>query len=516
MIALPPLRQALALMLPTCFTVFLPAAPAEVEKLFAPGTPLGESGFVSDWFGTIESVDLPWIKHAELGHVYLDVEHQVLYKPHDGWYLLPQPQNVVIVIGGEAAAAGPAAYRIDSGSWQHYAGSASAGYIYDATLRAFYSPLDPPHPFTIWVTETLWQSEAHIAEVEAALPSVTQYPIHTTGSGAWTLRNSSDWTAGFWPGILWQLYAFTDDPAWEAKARAWNAGMEPNKTRTDTHDLGFMLYCSFGQGYQLTGDTAYRDILVEAAASLDTLHSTTVDAMRSWMWGNWANGNRFTVIADNMMNLELQFWASQQPGGDSDWYQHALDHAHTTQAEHLRADGSSYHVIVFNEDDGSVLERTTHQGYGDNTTWARGQAWLIYGFTLSYRETGDAQTLAAARDTADWFLDNLPSNTPIPFWDFNRTFFREPKDSSAAAIAASALIELSGLETDPLRADRYWDAALELLAALMSPEYFRTGIDALLDHGTYNKPDNNYDHGTVWGDYYFLEALLRYRAAMGY
>jgi len=388
--------------------------------------------------------------------------------------------------------------------------------FYDFTMQEFWNAGRIPAPLTVLVYKRLWQADAKVRSVIPTIPSVTDYPINTGSDGIWITRDSSSWTSGFWPGVLWQLYDFTGDSYWETQARAWTAGMEEQKTKTSTHDVGFMMYCSYGQGYRLTGDPGYRDILITAADSLNTRYSPTVGAMRSWSWGYWDDGNNFTVIADNMMNLELEFFAAAQPGGDPAWAENALQHALTTRREHLREDGGSYHCIIFHQNTGDVLERTTHQGYGDETTWGRGHAWLIHGFTTTYRETGDARMLEAAQTSADFFLDNLPDDL-VPYWDFDAPSpATQPRDSSAAAIAASGLMELALLSDDPIKREKYWAGALDIIETLLGEEYFNDDTEALIDHGTYNKPAGNYDTGLIWGDYYMLEAMLRYLVAMGH
>jgi unsaturated chondroitin disaccharide hydrolase len=219
------------------------------------------------------------------------------------------------------------------------------------------------------------------------------------------------------------------------------------------------------------------------------------------------------VIIDDMLNLELLFWASQH-GGPSSLADKALQNALTVIRSHIRTDGSSWHLVVFDSDDGSVKRKGTVQGYSDNSTWARGQAWGVYGFTMAYRESNDARMLAAARRMADWYVAHLPSDS-IPYWDFDAPGIpNEPRDSSAAAVAASGLIELSQLESDATRKQRYLDAAKATLTSLSSSAYLAEGTSArsILLHGTYNKPVGQYDRGLVWGDYYFIEALLRYKA----
>jgi unsaturated chondroitin disaccharide hydrolase len=338
--------------------------------------------------------------------------------------------------------------------------------------------------------------------------STTSYPFMTDPAGKWAVTGPEVWTSGFFPGSLWLLHEHSADPAWRSYAESWQAGLESQKNVTTTHDLGFMLFNSFGNGYRLTGNDAYRQVLLTAAGSLATRYSPAVGCIRSLDGGP----NEFKVIIDNMINLELLFWASKH-GGQHAWYDMAVSHALKTRQEHVRADGSTFHLVTYNSSTGAVQSKGTVQGYRADTTWSRGQAWAIYGFTLTYRETSDTRFLATARATADYFLSHLPDDH-VPYWDFQAPGIpSEPRDSSAAAIAASGLIELSQLEPDPARQQRYLDGVRAILVALSRPPYLAEGKtnSAVLLHGTINKPAGFYDSGLIWGDYYFLEALLRYQ-----
>jgi hypothetical protein len=342
--------------------------------------------------------------------------------------------------------------------------------------------------------------------------STTSYPSSTSSSGSWSTTGASSWTSGFFPGSLWLIYQRTADSAWKSKAQSWQAGIEGQKTRTDTHDLGFMIFNSFGNGYRLTGTEAYRQVVLTAASSLAKRYDPDVGCIRSW--GSISDTTNFTVIVDNMINLELLFWASKH-GGKAEWYDMAVSHALKTSANHVRADGSTYQIVTYSPTTGAVKSKSTKQGYNTESTWSRGQAWAVYGFTMTYRETGDMRFLETARKAADYFISHLPGDY-VPYWDFELPdTTNQPKDSSAAAIAASGLIELSQLDPDPARKQTYLDAARAILGSLSSPAYLAEGtpVWSILLHGTQNKPDGKYDRGLIYGDYYFLEALLRYSAA---
>ncbi len=339
------------------------------------------------------------------------------------------------------------------------------------------------------------------------------YPHDTMSDGRWRTRPAGWWISGFLPGSLWLMYQATGDPAWRTAAASRQAGVESQKTRTDSHDLGFMILDSFGQGYRMTGDTAYRSVALTAASSLATRYSPIVRATRSWDNTSADEPTDFKVIVDNMMNLELLLWAWRQTG-DTGHRSKALEHALRSAAEHVRADGSTHHLVVFDSNTGAVKRKQTVQGYSDTSTWSRGQAWALYGFTMAFRELRDSRMLDTARRVADWYIGHLPADR-VPYWDFDAPGIpSEPRDSSAAAIAASGLLELSRIETDPARAQQYLDAARATLTSLSSPTYLAEGTShrSILLHGTSNKPGGDFDRGLIYGDYYFLEAMLRYRA----
>jgi unsaturated chondroitin disaccharide hydrolase len=319
---------------------------------------------------------------------------------------------------------------------------------------------------------------------------------------------SRDWTSGFYSGSLWYMYDFTKDKKWEQAARKWTAGLEKEKYNTHTHDLGFMLYCSFGNGLRLTGDPAYKEILLQGAKSLSKRFNPVTGVIKSWDHGKW----QFPVIIDNMMNLELLFWATKV-SGDSSFYKIAVSHANTTLKNHFRPDNSSYHVLNYDTLTGDVIEKITAQGYANESAWARGQAWGMYGYTVAYRETKDKRYLDQAVKIADFFLKhpNLPKDK-VPYWDFNAPNIpNEERDASAAAIMASGLLELS------VHANRkdYKTSAEEILTSLSTPAYLAsTGSnhDFILMHSVGHKPaKSEIDVPIIYADYYYIEGLLRYR-----
>jgi unsaturated chondroitin disaccharide hydrolase len=363
-------------------------------------------------------------------------------------------------------------------------------------------------PFDAMLRDNFAFAGQQLGAMTGTIPT-DRYPDYTDpDTEVWVNTSAGAWTSGFFPGALWLMYQQTAQPTWRSQAQTRQAGIESQKTRTSTHDLGFMLFNSFGHGYRLTGNDAYRQVVLTAARSLATRYSPIVGCIKT----EWPSGSAtdFKVIIDIMMNLELLFWASRN-GGDPGWYNMAASHALKTATNHVRLDGSTYHVVNYDPSTGAVKGKTTAQGLAPDSTWSRGQAWAIYGFTMTYRYTRKMEFLNTARATADYFIANLPSDS-VPYWDFDAPT-SDPRDSSAAAIAASGLLELSQLDTDATRRQRYLTTAKQILTSLSSPAYLAEGHAnaAILLHGTSFKARGNYDTGLIYGDYYFLEAMLRYR-----
>ena len=356
-------------------------------------------------------------------------------------------------------------------------------------------------------------ADARLAATAGRL-ATNVYPVRTGTNGVWTTVGATDWTSGFFPGAMWQEYARTQDPVWKQRAEAWQAGVEVNKTDDTSHDVGFQIFDSFGKDAVLTGDANAKAVTLTAARTLATRYNPTVGAIRSW--DARTDTTKYQVIMDNMMNLELLFWASQN-GGDPSLATMAATHAKTTARDFFRPDGGSWHVVNYDQKTGKVLSKYTSQGYSNDSTWSRGEAWAVHGFTMSYRFTHDASFLTTAQNSADYFLAHLPADK-VPYWDFSLpSTAGQPRDTSAAAIAASGLVELSSFTTDATRKARYLDGARDILAALSSTAYLADGTtnQAVLLHGTQNKPSGSYDTGIMFGDYYFIEALQRYAAANG-
>jgi unsaturated chondroitin disaccharide hydrolase len=330
----------------------------------------------------------------------------------------------------------------------------------------------------------------------------------TLDKGELKLVSSRDWTSGFFPGELWYLYQYTRNNKWKAEAEKYTAKIEREKTNGGTHDMGFKVYCSFGTGYNLTKNAHYKDVIIESAKTLSTRFNKTAGVIKSWdSRTQW----KYPVIVDNMMNLELLFEASKLTG-DKSFYNIAVSHANSTMKNHFRSDYSSYHVLDYDTTTaGNILQKTTHQGYSDESAWARGQAWGLYGFTMCYRETKNKAYLQQAEHIASFILKhpNMPADM-VPYYDFNAPGIPdEPKDASAAAVIASGLYELS---TYSKNAKQYKAAADKIVESLTNN--YRSAIGEnkgfLLLHSVGSKPGNSeIDVPLSYADYYYLEALLR-------
>ena len=329
--------------------------------------------------------------------------------------------------------------------------------------------------------------------------------------GSLRLVGMYDWCSGFFPGSLWQMYEYSHDAFWREQAVSNTWKIEEVKYHKGTHDLGFMMYNSFGQAYRLTGEQSYRDVVVQSAKTLATRFNEQVGCIRSWSWGTpdrW----QFAVIIDNMINLELLFEASRLTN-DKRYYQMAVSHANTTMAHHFREDGSSYHVVDYNPENGKVIKRITHQGLFDESVWSRGQAWGLYGFTMCYRYTHDEAYLRQAQKIAKFFFSqqNMPADL-IPYWDMRDPNIPDaPRDASAAAVFASGLFELATY-SDTVLAKEYRRIANHIISSLVSgyQPAPRTMRGFLLDHSTGNYPaQDEIDVPINYADYYYLEALRR-------
>ena len=324
----------------------------------------------------------------------------------------------------------------------------------------------------------------------------------------------SEWTVGFWPGILWYDYESTEDSYILDCASHYTNLLYPlTKLPAYDHDLGFQLFCSYGNGFRLTGNEKYKQIILNAADTLATLFNPRVGTILSWPREVESNNWPHNTIMDNMINLEMLYWAAKN-GGNKELYNIATKHAETTMQKHFREDGGNYHVAVYDTITGDFIKGVTHQGYADSSLWARGQAWAIYGYTMVYRETQDKKFLRFTEKVTDLYLSRLPEGEFIPYWDFDAPNIpNEPKDASAAAIVASALLELSQLEDNKDKSEEYRIVATNMLKELSSEKYQSRELKpSFLLHSTGHCPKGSEVNASInYADYYYIEALIRYK-----
>lgn len=320
-----------------------------------------------------------------------------------------------------------------------------------------------------------------------------------------------DWTSGFYPGSIWYTYELTGDSALKTQAIKYTNLLNPVRYYKGTHDLGFMINCSYGNAERLSPNDSIAAVMKETADNLCGRFNDSIGAIRSWDFGTW----NFPVIIDNMMNLDLLFTVSKV-SGDSKYKDIAIKHAQTTMKYHFRPDYTCYHVISYNND-GTVERKQTHQGKNDDSSWARGQAWAVYGYVACYRETNDKTYLDFAQKIADMIMTRVKTDDLIPLWDFDAPDTPEtPRDASAAAVTASALIEMSTMLPD---GKKYMDYAENILKSLSSDAYLaKPGENQgfVLMHSTGSLPNGSeIDTPLNYADYYYLEALKRYMDLKG-
>lgn len=338
----------------------------------------------------------------------------------------------------------------------------------------------------------------------------TQIPRSLENDGSLITSDSRQWTSGFFPGTLWQLYDYSRDEKIRNAANDWTAFIEKEKYDDHTHDLGFKLNCSFGKAYAITGNQAYRDIVVTASKTLIKRFNPQIGSIRSWDWNEdvW----QFPVIIDNMMNLEMLFDATDFTG-DSTFYKVAEEHALTTLNNHYRSDESCFHVVDFDTTSYEARLKTTHQGFSDESAWSRGQAWGLYGFTVAYARTKNKLFLDRAIQNAEYIFNhpNLPEDK-IPYWDYDAPNIpNEPRDVSAAAVTASALLEL--LKYDEKNKRQYLVWVDQILESLSMEKYQSDIAPFLLLQSTGSVPGEfEVDKPLVYADFYYIEALLRRKA----
>jgi unsaturated chondroitin disaccharide hydrolase len=384
------------------------------------------------------------------------------------------------------------------------------------------------HKKSILTPELLQFIQDRYANILEASDDPTSIPRRIDENGALVSTGIYDWTSGFFAGNLWYIYELSGDEKWKEEAIKWTETLDTIQYWSGNHDVGFMINCSYGNGFRLTGNEAYRKVLIQTAESLIKRYNPQAKSLESWDYREAWDGKTewfFPVIIDNMMNLELLFEASKL-SGDNRFKDIAIQHAQTTMKNHYRDDFSSYHVVDYDTLTGEVLDKATCQGFTDESSWARGQAWGLYGLVICYRYTRDKQYLHFAEHVADYMMNhpNLPEDM-VPYWDYNvvdpgltpeldydpSMFDEIPRDASAAAITCSALFELCRYAD--VNGEKYLKAANRILRTLASPKYL--ALEGKNKYFILNHSVGSIPHGVeidvplVYADYYFLEALLR-------
>jgi unsaturated chondroitin disaccharide hydrolase len=460
-------------------------------------------GAIAPWLGSLHTEHAPWVYHDEHGWLLLRMDEQGdgawLYEPGRGWLW-------------SADGVYPSLYDPGRREWlRHEGGRRGARTFHLYWADAQVAEADGVEGWLDAVIPAAVDYAAGRANSWLAALSTNQFPDYThSGTYQWRLGNEASWISGFLPAILWRLNMLTDTGAFSAAAQARMPLVATQRFRTDSHDLGFMILLPFRLGHAVNGNPGYPGVIHDAADSLASRFSAIVGATRSWDWGDYAQGNDFTVIVDNMMNLELLLWAAtNDPEGQGAYRDMAVVHADTTIRDFIRPDGGTWHVIRYDQRNGNIRSRETHQGYADDSTWSRGQAWAIHGFAVMYRETGYERFADAFRLLSAFHFDRAPADG-VPYYDYDAPLSTGPaRDTSAAAIAASAFIDFSRLCAGGEQ-EFYRAAAAHTLKALCSPRYlglYRPEVSILVEG---SRAKNAQDVGTIYGDYYFLEAIARW------
>lgn len=336
----------------------------------------------------------------------------------------------------------------------------------------------------------------------------------------WNCRpaKAEEWCGGFWPGILWMSYQTSGDESVRRAAEGYTESLRSIAYQPCyDHDIGFLMFCSYGKGYEVNRSKVYKDVILASADSLATLFNPIVGTILSWPREvkprNWPHN----TIMDNMMNLDMMFWAAKN-GGNKLLYDLAVTHAKTTMLNHFRPDGSCYHVAVYDTVSGNFIKGVTHQGYADNSMWARGQSWAIYGYTMVYRYTRNRMFLDFAQKVTDVYIKRLreTSDDLIPLWDMDDPRgLHAPKDASAACVVADALLELQGY-VDSEKGRQYREFALKSLAQLSSAKYQsgKRNVSFLMHNTGHHPAGSEIDASIIYADYYYLEALMRAKRLM--
>lgn len=357
-------------------------------------------------------------------------------------------------------------------------------------------------------TSALEFAENQVAALITKYPDF--FPIYTV-EGKWFHQGElwTDWTGGFLAGMMWRFHQRTQDPTWHMRAEHYSKLLEHRQHDRNVHDLGFIFLNTYLPWYRLTGDPRLHDVLIQAGRTLAMRFMERGQYLRSFVAPE-------SLFIDIMMNVPIIFYAANETD-DAELRRRAEAHCRTTRDTIVRADGSTAHEGIFDLETGRFLKQTTHQGLRDDSRWARGLAWSLYGYSQVYALTGSDEWLAVSERNADFWLANLPTDG-VPYWDFDADLSQPApwgaqKDSSAGAIAASGLLDLAKQTKSPEKAARYRQTALATLDALCRPEFLADqtpGWEGILKHGVYHTAKNlGVDESVMWGEFFFVEALTK-------
>ena len=370
----------------------------------------------------------------------------------------------------------------------------------------------PKNPENAWVQKGIVRAQFQLNLLASTIDNLhsdsTCFPRSVSTGNKLRLSGSHDWTSGFFPGSMWYAYELSGDKQLGSEARKFTAKLSQIQYYKGIHDVGFMMMCSYGNGLRLIPESGDSLVLINTAKSLNSRFYPKVGLIKSW---DHEPAWKFPVIIDNMMNLELLFEASKMTGDDS-YNKIAISHADKTMKNHFRPDMSTYHLVSYDPETGVVLTKETHQGYSNSSSWARGQSWGLYGYTVCYRYTHDKKYLDWAEKIANYIISNVKTEDAIPYWDYNAPNIpKAPRDASAAAITASALLELCQKTTDGAK---YFNYAEKILRSLTSDNYLSAkgkNSGFILMHSVGSYPHNSEVNVPInYADYYYLEALKRY------
>lgn len=382
-------------------------------------------------------------------------------------------------------------------------------------LTILFVSCQPKDDFTSKAKESLdFAVQQSMLMAKSLKEAPTRLPQTVNNKGELVTCNSAWWVSGFFPGTLWYLYEYSKDESVKSWAENFTERVKDQQYTTNNHDVGFMIFCSFGNGYRLTQNPDYLPVIENASKSLSTRFDEKVGCTRSWDYASWNKQWQYPVIIDNMMNLELLEWSAKKFNNEKFDYI-ARSHATQTMKNHFREDNSSYHVVSYDPETGKPELKHTAQGYSHSSAWARGQAWGLYGFTMMYRETGDEAYLEQAKKIANFIISHprLPKDG-IPYWDYDAPNIPDAlRDASAGAITSSALFELSTFVEGNL-SKQYYQLAKKQLVSLSSKPYIANlgkNGNFILQHSVGHMPAHSeVDVPLSYADYYYIEALIRY------